>query len=117
MNERDGVRLRHMLDAAREAVAFSDNRTVEDLARDRMFLLAVIKEIEIIGEAASRISEETRRQFPSVPWAKVVGIRNRLIHAYADVDLSIVWATVTTALPELVRELERVADVTGSETD
>jgi uncharacterized protein with HEPN domain len=78
-----------------------------------MFLLAVIKEIEITGEAASRISEETRKDLPSVPWPKVVGIRNRLIHAYADVDLSIVWATITTALPELIRELEQIVGVDG----
>ena len=101
MNDRDRVRLRHMLDAAREALGFAEKRTQEELARDRMFLLAVIKETEIIGEAASRISEETRNELTSIPWQKVVGIRNRLIHAYADVDLSIVWATVTTALPEL----------------
>jgi uncharacterized protein with HEPN domain len=69
-------------------------------------VLALVKEIEIIGEAASRISDESRKALPLIPWPKIIAMRNRLIHAYADVDLSIVWDTLTGALPELVRELE-----------
>ena len=95
-----------MLDAAKEALSFLEGRTTEDLRRDRMFMLAVVKEIEIIGEAATRISEESRKALPQVPWTRIVAMRNRLIHAYADVDLSILWDTLTGALPELVRELE-----------
>jgi hypothetical protein len=71
-----------MLDAGREALSFIEGRTREDLLRDRMLLLALIKEIEIIGEAASRISAESKKKLPDVPWPLVVGMRNRLIHAY-----------------------------------
>jgi uncharacterized protein with HEPN domain len=106
MNESDVIRLRHMLDAAREALSFIAGRSSEDLSRDRMLVLALVKEIEIIGEAASRISDESRKALPRIPWPKIVAMRNRLIHAYADVDLSIVWDTLTGALPELLRELE-----------
>ena len=106
MNESDVIRLRHMLDAAREALSFVAERRGEDLARDRMLVLALVKEIEIIGEAASRISDESRKALPRIPWPKIIAMRNRLIHAYADVDLSIVWDTLTGALPELLRELE-----------
>ena len=106
MNESDIIRLRHMLDAAREALSFIAGRSTEDLSRDRMLLLALVKEIEIIGEAASRISDESRKALPRIPWPKIIAMRNRLIHAYADVDLSIVWDTLTGALPELLRELE-----------
>ena len=106
MNESDIIRLRHMLDAAREALSFVAGRNSEDLGRDRMLVLALIKEIEIIGEAASRISDESRKALPRIPWPKIIAMRNRLIHAYADVDLSIVWDTLTGALPELLRELE-----------
>jgi uncharacterized protein with HEPN domain len=106
MNDRDRVRLQHMLDAAREALSFLEGRTNEDLRRDRMFTLAVVKEIEIIGEAANQISDESRKTLPQVPWPKIIAMRNRLIHAYAEVDLSIVWDTLTGALPELSRELE-----------
>jgi uncharacterized protein with HEPN domain len=106
MNDRDRVRLQHMLDAAKEALSFLDGRTGEDLRRDRMFMLAVVKEIEIIGEAASQIPDASRKTIPQVPWPKIIAMRNRLIHAYADMDASIVWDTLTDALPELVRELE-----------
>ena len=106
MNESDVIRLRHMLDAAREALSFVAGRRSEDLGRDRMLVLALVKEIEIIGEAASRISDESRKALPGIPWPKIIAMRNRLIHAYADVDLSIVWDTLTGALPELLRELE-----------
>ena len=106
MNESDIIRLRHMLDAAREALSFVAGRNSEDLGRDRMLVLALVKEIEIIGEAASRISDESRKALPRIPWPKIIATRNRLIHAYADVDLSIVWDTLTGALPELLRELE-----------
>lgn len=106
MNESDVIRLRHKLDAAREALSFIAGRSSEDLNRDRMLVLALVKEIEIIGEAASRISDESRKALPRIPWPKIIAMRNRLIHAYADVDLSIVWDTLTGALPELLRELE-----------
>jgi len=106
MNESDIIRLRHMLDAAREALSFVAGRNSEDLGRDRMLVLALVKEIEIIGEAASRISDESRKALPRIPWPKIIAMRNRLIHAYADVDLSIVWDTLTGALPELLHELE-----------
>ena len=106
MNESDVIRLRHMLDAAREALSFIAGRSSEDLSRDRMLVLALVKEIEIIGEAASRISDESRKALPQIPWPKIIAMRNRLIHAYADVDLSIVWDMLTGALPELMRELE-----------
>ena len=106
MNESDIIRLRHMLDAAREALSFVAGRNSEDLGRDRMLVLALVKEIEIIGEAASRISDESRKALPRIPWPKIIAMRNRLIHAYADVDLSIVWDTLTGALPDLLRELE-----------
>ncbi len=106
MNDRELVRLKHMRDAAKEALSFLNGRTREDLSRDRMLLLALIKEIEIVGEAATQISEESRKALPQIPWPKIVAMRNRLIHAYADVDLSILWDTLTGALPELLRELE-----------
>jgi len=93
-----------MLDAAREALSFIAGRSSQDLSGDRMLLLALVKEIEIIGEAASRISDESRNALPRIRWPQIIAMRNRLIHAYADVDLSIVWDTLTGALPE--RELE-----------
>ena len=95
-----------MLDAAREAIGFVAGRTSEQFAADRMLALAVLKEIEIIGEAASKVSADTRAQLPRIPWPDVIGIRNRLVHAYFEVDYERVWVTVTESLPELIAQLE-----------
>jgi uncharacterized protein with HEPN domain len=75
-----------MLDAAREAVAFSAGRGPDDFRRDRVLTLALVKCIEIIGEAASKISLTTRDSHPEIPWVDIVGMRNRLIHVYFAVD-------------------------------
>jgi uncharacterized protein with HEPN domain len=107
MNEDDRDRLQHMLDAAREALAFAQNKNRDDLASDRMLLLSLVKEIEIIGEAASRVSPEGRAAAPGIPWNKVTGMRNRLTHAYFDWNLETIWSTLNSNLPDLVRELER----------
>ncbi len=97
-----------MLDAATEALRFVANRKKEDLAADRQLALALIKEIEIVGEAASRISAETKQGHPDVPWSAIVGMRNRLIHAYAEIDLEVVWSAVTSELPRLVRIVQEL---------
>ncbi len=108
MNETDLVRLQHMLDAAREALTFLDGRTLDDLKTDRMLVLALVKELEIIGEAASKVSDEVRVLATDIPWPIIVGMRNRLIHAYFDVSIEIVWTTATSKLPELVERLENL---------
>jgi len=91
-----------MLDAAGEAMAF----TVAQAFLPVWLQLSLVKEIEIVGEAATRISEEFRASRPDIPWATIRGMRNRLIHAYADVNVGLVWSTVISDLPELVRMLE-----------
>lgn len=95
-----------MLDAAREAMSFAAGRSRGDLDRDRMLVLAIVKDVEIIGEAASRTANATCDAHPEVPWAQIVAMRNRLIHAYFDVDLQVVWDTVTIDLPQLITVLE-----------
>lgn len=90
-----------MLEAAEEAVTIGRDRS-------RTSLLAVMKAIEIVGEAASRMSPEGRADLPQIPWTDIVGMRNRLIHAYFDVDPAIVWRTVDSALPGLIRDLRRI---------
>jgi uncharacterized protein with HEPN domain len=73
-----------------------------------VLVLSLIRELEIIGEAASKISAETRSQNTSIPWQDISGMRNRLIHAYFDVDLDTVWSTVSRDLPTLKAELEKI---------
>jgi len=104
----DRVRLRHILDAAQEASNFVAGKSRGDLDRDRMLALSLIKLIEIVGEAANGVSAGFQKQCPEIPWADIVGMRHRLIHAYFDVNLDIVWATVTQDLPPFAATLEQI---------
>ncbi|KKL72005.1 hypothetical protein LCGC14_2089280 [marine sediment metagenome] len=97
-----------MIDAAKEALSFASGKSRTDLESNRMLVLALVKDIEIIGEAASRISEEFKASYPQIPWQEIIGMRNRLIHVYFDVDLDVLWSTVTKNLPQLVVELDNL---------
>jgi uncharacterized protein with HEPN domain len=108
--DRDGVRLLHMLEHSREAIQLVSGRTRQDLHSDRVLNLALVRLLEIVGEAASSISADARSKRPGVPWAEIVGLRNRLIHGYDSVDLDVIWSIVRRDLPALVRELESDAD-------
>jgi uncharacterized protein with HEPN domain len=112
MNVSDRDRLRHMLDAAlrsgKAALAFVEGRTQDDLRASRLLVSALARQIEIVGEAAARTSADCKIAIPGIPWPVVLGMRNRLIHAYFDVDLEIVWTTVTVDFPDMVRVLEGV---------
>lgn len=101
MNSDDVIRMRHMADAALEAIQFAAGRTRADLEIDRMLVRALTKDVEIVGEAAARVTPETRLAIPSIPWQSIVTMRNRLIHGYFDIDLDIVWSTVTEDPPLL----------------
>jgi uncharacterized protein with HEPN domain len=107
MQKDDGIRFRHMLDAVREAQAFTASRSRSDLDHDRMLLLALVKDIEIVGEAASRVSAAATVEWPEIPWQDIVAMRHRLIHGYFDIDLDIVWNTVRDDLPPLAEQLEK----------
>ncbi len=106
MSKDDEVRLRHMLDAACEALSFARGRERDDLDLDRQFVLALIKDIEIVGEAATQVTAPTRRELREMPWERIVGMRNRLVHAYFDINLDILWETVRKDLPDLIAILE-----------
>ena len=110
MRRSDAIRLRHMLDAAEEAIGFVRGRTRQDLDHDRMLVLALMKDIEIIGEAAYQVTQETRQSLPEVPWGDIVGMRHRLVHAYFDINLDILWATVQEDLPALLAILRKVLE-------
>ena len=103
---RDGVRLRHMLEAARKAVAFTEGRTRADLDQDELLALAVVRLLEVVGEAAKGVSSALRTRHADVDWRLIAGMRDRLIHGYFEVDLDIVWAVVDSDLPSLITLLE-----------
>lgn len=104
----DTTRLKHMRDAAQEAIAFLGEHDHKALGSNRQLLLAIVKDIEIMGEAARQISLDRRQQSPNLPWQDIIGMRNRLVHAYFEIDVEIVWVIVTQDLPELLAHLERL---------
>ena len=95
-----------MIEAAEAVATFVAGRSRANTDTDSMLLFAVVRAVEIIGEAASTVSPETRAAVPAVPWAQIAAMRNRLIHAYFDINLDILWATVQDSLPSLIRSLE-----------
>ena len=108
MTSEDRIRIRHMLDAIKETLAFTSDKSREDLSDNRMLTLAIIKELEIIGEAASKLATEFKAAQPHIPWTDIVGMRNRLTHGYFDIDLDRVWDTVQEDLKPLCAELEKL---------
>ena len=105
MSPDDAIRLRHMADAAESASRFCQGRTRADLDSDDMLRFALTRAVQIIGEAANKVSIDARAQIPGIAWPAIVGMRNRLVHAYFDVDSEILWTTVSERLPSLLREL------------
>jgi uncharacterized protein with HEPN domain len=109
MTHRDDVtRMRHMLEHAREAVQLASGRTRADLDADRTFNLAMTRLLEIIGEAAARVSESARQRHPQIRWLAIAGMRHRLIHGYDSVDFDILWNVVQVDLPPLIGELTSI---------
>ena len=104
----DRTRMRHMLDYAREAVALGRGKSRADLDSERVLSLALVRLLEIIGEAASRVSKEVQDAQPAIPWSDIIGLRNRLIHGYDSVDMSILWEILTKDLPSLIAELDKI---------
>ncbi len=103
---RDDVYLRHMLAYAREALEIHGGRSAEVLAESRVLQLALLHLVEIIGEAASKVSPETRARLSRLPWRGMIGMRNRIIHGYDTVNVAVLWDTLQHDLPDLVAKLE-----------
>jgi len=106
----DDVLMRDMLDHARRAHDAIATRSRADLETDPVLAAALERFIEVIGEAASKVSASTRESAPEIPWHQVVGMRNRLVHGYASVDHDIVWDVVSADLPALTGALERLLE-------
>ena len=102
------IRLRHMLDHAREAVELIRGRTRDDLDRERMLELSLVRLVEIVGEAAAHLTRDEQARYPTIPWPQVTGMRNRLIHGYDTIDLEILWQILTSDLPPLITALGNI---------
>jgi len=108
LDEEDRASLVDMLDFAREVVTFTRGRARADLDRDIVLLRAIVRVLELIGECARRISPATQQRHVAVPWRKIVGMRNIIVHEYGRVDIDEVWGTVQRDLPPLVAVLESI---------
>lgn len=107
MTRRDPLHsYRDMLSYAQEAVALTKGKQRSDVDTDRLLNLALVRLLEVIGEAANRISVKEQQQHPEIPWPQIVGLRNRLIHGYDVVDFDILWQIITDDLPPLIAKLE-----------
>ena len=102
----DRVRILHILEACAAVERFVHKRSRGDLDSDEMLLFALVRAMEIIGEAGARVSGERQALLTDVPWTRMAGMRNRLIHAYFDVDRDVVWRTAIDDIPALVAVLE-----------
>lgn len=104
----DRASLLDMLEFAREAIAFTRGRKRSDLDQDRSFLRALERVLELIGEAARRISADTREAHPTIPWQDIIGMRNIIAHEYGKIDLDEIWKATETDVPDLVSALEEI---------
>lgn len=98
--------MRHMLEAAHDAVKFVRDRQRADLDSDAMLLRALVNCVQVIGEAASQVSDAGRSKAPNIPWPKIVGMRHILVHAYFNIDCDSVWRVIDQHLPALITDLQ-----------
>ncbi len=106
----DQTRLRHIRDAATEAIGYVGTKGRDEFLAQRVFVQASIRCIEIIGEAAKGLSEELTNAHPEIPWRKIVAMRNRVIHAYFDIDGEQIWITLKTSIPALLDQVVALID-------
>ena len=108
---RDDAYLLDMLVAARKAVAFAAELTHQEFVRSDLHQNAILKVLEVVGEAASRISEDFKTAHLEIPWPQIVGFRNRIVHVYFEIDLGVVWKVVQDDLPVLISQLEPLVPI------
>ena len=108
ISREDRVRLSHMLDGALEIQQYVDASARGDLDNDRKLVHSLVRLLEIIGEAANQVSDELREDVSEVPWTVIIGMRNRLVHAYFAIDLDVIWSTSTEDIPLLITELKGI---------
>lgn len=102
----DKTRLSHIKEAAQKIIKYTDEKTQSDFENDEVLQLAIVRLIEIVGEAAARLSNDLKVNNEEIPWQAIIGMRNRLVHAYFAIDYDVVWQTVQEAIPELLTKIE-----------
>ena len=99
-----------MRDTVREAVSLTKNKSHDGLAKDRVLNLALTRLLEVLGEAANRVPVEMRSKYSKLPWQQIIGLRNKLIHAYDQVDIEVLWEIISEDLPPLSKQLDLIIE-------
>ena len=111
MTDRTSIdHLEDILDAAEKAQAFVEGITCEAFVNDDKSVFAVIRALEVVGEATKRLPQPLRDEYPQVPWSSMAGMRDNLIHDYSDVDRQLVWRTVQEEIPEVRRQVQTILE-------
>ncbi|MEI6948046.1 DUF86 domain-containing protein [Paraflavisolibacter sp. H34] len=97
-----------ILDSANKILAYTEGLSFEQFSADSKTIDAVIRNFEIIGEAANRLPEEFKEQYSSIDWRRIRGFRNRIVHDYFGIDYTIVWTIKETFLPDLILQLKQI---------
>jgi uncharacterized protein with HEPN domain len=108
MEKNDEKRLNNMLEAAKDAVGFLRGKTREDLDKDKQLTLSLLKSLEMMGEAASKVSKECQLRCEPIPWGNVIELKQQVVHTYWDIDRDWIWKTVTDELPPIINALEQL---------
>src|SRR5580658_5894086 len=106
----DRARLRHIADALTSVGDFIEGRRREELDQNQMLVFALVHALQIVGEAATKVTAETRDRYPEIPWPTIIGMRHRLVHAYFDINLDILWTTAVEAAPAMLAQVKRVLE-------
>lgn len=110
-----GDYVQDILDAINDAKDFTKGMKLQDFIGDKKTIYAVVRSLEVIGEATKKIPNDMRAEYPDIPWKRMAGMRDKLIHDYFGVDLEIVWEAVKNELPPIEPLIQKVLDDIGEE--
>lgn len=105
--------LRHIFDECEFILKAAKNKTEEEIIADDMLSRALIRSLEIIGEAVKNIEEDFKLKYPQIDWKEMAGMRDKLIHGYFGIDYEIVYSTITQDIPDLCHEIKRIIEIEG----
>jgi uncharacterized protein with HEPN domain len=110
MKKDDTVYLRHIIDAFLQIERYTNGVTYEEFLSNSLLQDAVIRQLEVMGEAARNLSADLQNEYPAIPWRQMISLRNRMIHAYFNVNLQIIWEIIQGDIPNLKQDMMRVLE-------